>query len=52
MKNIILLAIYLGSCLSVEAQESDYTTQLNIHYYPEKINLEDEYIDERCVLDV
>lgn len=34
------------------AQELEYQTQLNIPYYNDKTNQSDEYIKERCVLDV
>lgn len=34
------------------AQEFEYQTQLNIPYYNDKTNQSDEYIKERCVLDV
>ena len=34
------------------AQNKDYQTITNIHYYNESINKSDVYINERCVLDV
>jgi len=36
----------------VNAQESQYSKQQNIHYYNDSINQSDEYINERCVLDI
>ena len=36
----------------VIAQETTYIIQQNIHYYPEKINQSDSYIDQQCILDV
>ena len=36
----------------VNAQESQYSKQQNIHYYNDSINQSDEYINQRCVLDV
>jgi len=34
------------------AQQSEYQIKLNIPYYDETINQSDEYINERCVLDI
>jgi acetyl esterase/lipase len=34
------------------AQESEYQTKLNIPYYDDATNQSDEYIKERCVLDI
>lgn len=49
----ILLAIYLiGFGLPAFAQEIEYQTKLNIPYHAESIQNSDEYIKERCVLDV
>lgn len=52
MKRLLLilgLVIYLNPS---SAQETDYVLAQNIHYYADSINLSDEYINERCVLDV
>ena len=38
--------------ITVSGQETKYKIKTNIHYYPETINQSDEYIDERCVLDL
>ena len=34
------------------SQETLYTTEVNIPYYPENIRQSDDYISERCVLDI
>lgn len=52
MKHFILLTLFLGSCFLVNAQEANYITRENVHYYPESVNGTDEYIQERCVLDI
>ncbi|WP_292008485.1 alpha/beta hydrolase [Chryseobacterium sp.] len=48
-KILISISIILFSII-VSGQE--YKTLNNIHYYEEKINQTDKYIDERCVLDI
>lgn len=45
----LLLAVF---CLATFAQSTQYTTKENIPYYSEAENQNDEYIHERCVLDV
>ena len=53
MKRRFLLSILLLSFgILVFAQESDYITELNIHYYSDSVNQTDKYISERCVLDI
>ena len=44
-----LLAVF---CLAAFAQSSPYTSKENIPYYSEAENQNDEYMNERCVLDV
>jgi acetyl esterase/lipase len=51
MKNL-LLTILLGSGMIGCAQETSYKTIMNIPYYADSINRSDEYIRERCVLDI
>lgn len=46
------LLIILSISFALQAQESQYLTQENIHYYSESVNQSDNYIDERCVLDI
>ena len=38
--------------MQIFAQNKDYQTINNIHYYDETTNKSDVYINERCVLDV
>ena len=45
----LLLAVF---CLATFAQSSSYSTKENIHYYSEAENQNDDYIQERCVLDI
>jgi acetyl esterase/lipase len=49
----IICSIAIISMFSVaHAQETQYIIQQDIHYYNDSINQSDEYINERCVLDV
>lgn len=43
-----LLLLYV---LPLSAQK-EYVTVTNIHYYPDAVNTQDAYINERCVLDI
>lgn len=43
-----LLLLYV---LPLSAQK-EYATVTNIHYYPDAVNRQDAYINERCVLDI
>ncbi len=52
MKRSIFLILLAASCLLTMAQQTAYTTVENINYYPESESEADEYIKERCVLDV
>jgi len=52
MKRFLFSLVLAVFCLLTFAQSSQYTTQENIHYYSEAENQNDEYILERCVLDV
>lgn len=50
---IIICSIAIISMFFVtHAQETQYIIQQDIHYYNDSINQSDEYINERCVLDV
>ncbi len=51
MKRIILLILIFIPWYSF-SQDITYKTEENKHYYPEKMNQEDPYINERCVLDI
>ena len=50
-KYLFSIAIIALSSI-VNAQESQYSIQQNIHYYNDSINQSDQYINERCVLDI
>ncbi|TFH28062.1 MAG: alpha/beta hydrolase [Bacteroidia bacterium] len=52
MKRSLLTLLLAAFCLVIFAQSTEYTTKENIHYYSETDNQNDEYIHERCVLDV
>ena len=52
MKRTLFTLLLAAGCLLTHAQQSDYTTLLNINYYPESERVADEYIKERCVLDL
>jgi len=52
MRSHSILILLLCSCILIQAQEAAYSTQQDIPYYPESISVADEYIAERCVLDV
>ncbi len=44
--------IILSFSFALQAQDYQYLTQENIHYYSESVNQSDSYINERCVLDI
>jgi acetyl esterase/lipase len=52
MKRNLLIILLAASCLLTMAQQTAYTTLENINYYPESESEADEYIKERCVLDL
>lgn len=52
MKKIALSFCFFIIILSSFAQKTDYDTKTNIQYYSEAINKSDNYINERCVLDI
>ena len=52
MKKFLVSILVMGFGLGVYAQETQYETKQNIHYYSDSINKSDSYINERCVLDV
>ena len=52
MKQSLLIILLAASCLITQAQQAAYTTLENISYYPEAESEADEYIKERCVLDL
>ncbi|MGK4568845.1 alpha/beta hydrolase [Flavobacterium sp. 3HN19-14] len=46
---LLFLLLFTGY---IFAQDVDYVTKTNIHYYSDSINKTDKYINERCVLDL
>lgn len=48
----ILSILAFGFALTAYSQEIKYETKQNIHYYNDTINQANEYINERCVLDI
>ena len=52
MKKFFPFLFLLFISVQIFAQNKDYQTITNIHYYDETANKSDVYINERCVLDV
>ena len=52
MKNHLFSILLLAAFFMANAQNTDYITRNNIPYYPESVNRTDQYISERCVLDI
>ena len=52
MKNLLSVILLFFITSLVYAQESEYKTKLNIPYYDELTTQSNEYIKERCLLDV
>lgn len=52
MKHLLLTSILILSACFLFAQQPKYTTRTSIPYYSESIRGSDNYIKERCVLDV
>lgn len=52
MKKKIITILLTGLCSFVYSQQTSYETKSNIHYYSENVSQSDNYINERCVLDV
>ncbi|RZK08250.1 MAG: alpha/beta hydrolase, partial [Flavobacterium sp.] len=52
MKKIGIILFLIAFSISVKAQETKYQTKTNIHYYSEAVNKSDDYIKERCILDI
>src|SRR3954469_4178941 len=50
MKNLLFVLLLLSS-ISIYAQQQ-YTTEKNIHYYPDSINQKDPYITSQCTMDM
>ena len=52
MNNHLFSILLLAAFFTANAQNTDYITRNNIPYYPESVNRTDQYISERCVLDI
>ncbi len=52
MKKFFPLLFLLFISAQIFAQNKDYQTVTNIHYYDETTNKSDVYINERCILDI
>ncbi|MBK3515894.1 alpha/beta hydrolase [Carboxylicivirga marina] len=52
MTKFLILTVFILYCFLIQAQETTYQTKENIPYYNETLNQSDDYINERCVLDV
>jgi len=52
MRKFLLLLLTLALSIAVYAQKTQYETRQNIHYYNDSVNQSDDYINERCVLDI
>ena len=52
MTNYLFSILTILCLYTTNAQESEYITQENVHYYDDAINKNNEYINERCVLDI
>lgn len=52
MKQIIFSVTFLLACSMAFSQETSYNTLENLPYYPGSVTQENEYIQERCVLDL
>ncbi len=52
MRKLLLSMLVLALGLTAFAQDTPYETKQNLHYYNDSVNLSDDYINERCVLDL
>ena len=52
IKKLFLFLFLIGFGDVALAQNSRYVTKLDMHYYSDSINQIDEYMNERCVLDI
>ena len=52
MKNLFLATLFILTTIGLNAQKTDYLTKTNIKYYNDSVNKTDNYINERCVLDL
>jgi acetyl esterase/lipase len=52
MKKYLLTILLFAFVVAIYAQQTQYATRLNIPYNSDVVNKSDEYIKERCVLDI
>ncbi len=52
MKNILLSICFILFGIMAFTQDGEYETIINVPYYSVSVNQSDEYISERCVLDI
>ena len=52
MKNILLSICFISFGIMAFTQDGEYETIINLPYYSVSVNQSDEYISERCVLDI
>ena len=52
MKRSLIALLLASFCLAIFAQSITYNTQENIPYYSDAVRQSDDYIQERCVLDM
>lgn len=52
MRKTVVIMFLLSIGLTAQGQEINYDTKINIPYYSDTYNQSDNYIKERCVLDV
>jgi len=52
MKRLLVSLLLVGFWMAGTAQQIQYETIKDIHYYSESINQSDPYINERCILDL
>ncbi|MCX7610794.1 MAG: alpha/beta hydrolase, partial [Ignavibacterium sp.] len=52
MKKLYPFIFFLAFQISLHSQSIDYELKENIHYYDDVVNQSDEYVKERCVLDL
>lgn len=52
MKKVFLSVLLFNFWILACTQVNQYTTKRDIHYYNSSVNQSDEYINERCVLDI
>ena len=52
MKKLVLILFLIGFVAKISAQEVRYQTQNNISYYADSITKSDNYIKEKCLLDI